>query len=101
MFRRLEQSLRETGTIKLTAQVNAGHPRTVQTPANEGDIDSALEREQCRSIRDIALELGLSQMNVLEILHDDQLYPYKHSRSAHLFPDDCPLRMQFCEWLLH
>jgi hypothetical protein len=97
MFRRLEQRLRGT----TTALVNAGRPRTVRTPANEDDIISAVEREPWRSSRDIARELGLSQPRVLEVLHGDQLHPYHYSRSAHLVPDDRPLRMQFCEWLRH
>jgi hypothetical protein len=102
VFRRLEQRLCETGSvIPHTALANSGLPRTVRTPANEDAIIAALEREPWRSSRDIARELGLSQLRVLEVLHADQLHPYHYSRSAHLFADDHPLRMQFCEWLRH
>jgi hypothetical protein len=87
VFRRLEQCLRETGSVTPTALVNAGRPRTVRTPANEDAILAAVEREPWRSSRDIVRELGLSQPRVLEILHDDQLHPYHYSRSTHLFPD--------------
>jgi hypothetical protein len=45
MFRRLEQRLRETGSVTPTALVNAGLPRTVRTPANEDAIIVAVERE--------------------------------------------------------
>jgi hypothetical protein len=99
MFRRLEQRLRDTGSVTPTALMNAGRPRTVRTPANEDAIIAAVEREPWRSSRDIARELGLSQPRILEVLHDDQLHPYHNSRSAHLFPDDRSLRKQFCEWL--
>jgi hypothetical protein len=78
VFRRLEQGLRETGSVTPTALVNAGRPRTVQTPANEDDIITVVEREPWRSSRDIARELGLSQQRVLEVLHDDQLHPYHY-----------------------
>jgi hypothetical protein len=62
-------------------------------------VHIAVGREPWESSRDIALELGLSQPSVLEVFHDDQLHPYHCSRRAHLFSDDHPLLMQFCEWL--
>jgi hypothetical protein len=99
VFRRLEQRLRETGSVTPTALVSAGRPRTIRTPANEDAITAAVGREPWRSSRDIARESGLSQQRVLEVLHDDQLQPYHYSRSAYLFSDDRPRRMQFCEWL--
>jgi hypothetical protein len=43
MFRRLEQRLRETGSVTPAALVNAGRPRTVRTPANEDAITAAVE----------------------------------------------------------
>jgi hypothetical protein len=76
VFRRLEQRLRETGSLTPTALVNAGRPPTVRTPANEDDTTAAVEREPWRSSRDIARELGLSQPRVFEVLHDDQVRPY-------------------------
>jgi hypothetical protein len=84
VFRRLEQRLHETGSVKPTALMNAGRPRTVRTPANEDAIISAVEREPWRSSHEIERELGLSQPGVLEVLHEDQLHPYHYSRSAHI-----------------
>jgi hypothetical protein len=60
LFRRLQQRLRETGSVTPTALVNAGRPRTVRTPGNEDLIIAAVEREPWRSSRDISQELGLS-----------------------------------------
>jgi hypothetical protein len=74
-FRRLEQRLRETGSVTPTVFVNASRPQTLQTPANEDAIIAAVEREGWRSSSDIARELGLSQPRVLEVLHDDELHP--------------------------
>jgi hypothetical protein len=96
VFRRLEQRLRETGSVTPVALVNAGRPRTVRTPANEDAIIAAVEK-----LTRYRTRIGLSQPRVLEVLYDDQLHPYHYSRSAHLSPDDRPLRMQFCEWLRH
>ena len=50
-----------------------------------------------RSLRDFVLELGLYQPRVLELLHDDLLYPNRYSWSYLRFADDRSLRM---EWLL-
>jgi hypothetical protein len=52
-----------------------------------------------RSSRDIPRELGLTQTQVLKVLHEDQLHPHYCSRSAHLCPNDRSLRMQLPEWL--
>jgi hypothetical protein len=95
VLRRLEQGLRETGSLTPTALVNAGRSRTVRTPANEDGIIAAVEREPWISSRDIAWELEISQPRVLEVLHDDQLHLYHYSRSAHLFSDDRPLQTQY------
>jgi hypothetical protein len=56
---------------------------------------------QCRSLRDIARDLELSQPRDFEIFNDDELHPYYYSRSSYLFPDVRPLRMHFCELLRH
>jgi hypothetical protein len=96
VFRRLEQHFRETGSVTPTALVNAGRPRTVRTPANKDAIISAVKREPWRCSREITRDLGLFQPRVLEVLNEDELHPYHYSQSSHLFPDDRPLRMQFC-----
>jgi hypothetical protein len=96
VFRRLEQRLRGTGSIKPTALVNAGRPRTARILDNKDAIIAAVEGEPWRGSCDIALELGLSRPRILEIFHDVQLHPYHYSRSAHLFPDDRILRMHIC-----
>jgi hypothetical protein len=75
VFRRSEQLLRETGRETSTAHVDTGHPLTVRTPVNKGSTAAALELEPWKRSRCIALELGLFQPRVLEVLHDDQLHP--------------------------
>jgi hypothetical protein len=58
--------------------------------------DSSWGGEPWRIWPDITRELRLSEPRV-----PDQLGRHKCSQSAHLFPDDWPLQMQFCEWLWH
>jgi hypothetical protein len=97
MFLRLQQRLCETISVTLATHLNGGRPRTVRTPVNEYVIIAAVKREPWRSSRVISHEFGPSQPRVLEVLHGDQLHPYHHSWRADFFPDDRPLRMQFCE----
>jgi hypothetical protein len=97
VFRRLEQRLRETGSVNPAALVNGGRPQTTRTPASEDAIFAAVEREPRGISRDITRELRPSQPRVLEVPHHDQLHPYHYSWSAHLFPDDHLLRIQLCK----
>jgi hypothetical protein len=62
-FRRLEQRLRDTGSVTPRANVNASGDATV----------GAVEREPWRGLRDIAREPVASQPRDLEVLHDAQL----------------------------
>jgi hypothetical protein len=75
--------LRETGSVPTAAHLNPGRPRTVRTPANENATITAVRR----------------QRQVFERIYDYQLHTYHYSRSAYPFPNDRPLRKQFCEWL--
>jgi hypothetical protein len=83
------------------AHMNAGHPSTLHTPANEHAVTAAVGQEPWRSSCDNSQDMGLSHPRVPKVLHDDQLHPCYYSRNAHLFPDDCPLWMQYYEWLRH
>ena len=47
-----------------------------------------MERAPWRSPRDAALELELSQLRVLELLHYDGRQPYHYTRREYLFPND-------------
>jgi len=56
VFRRLEQRLRETGSVNPTAHVNGGRPQTVWSQADEDAITADTGREPWNSL-DIAREL--------------------------------------------
>jgi hypothetical protein len=64
-------------------------------------IIAAVKWEPRWSSNHLALELELSQPSVLKVRHNNQLHPYHYLWSTHLFLDNHPLCMQFCEWLQH
>jgi hypothetical protein len=57
--------------------MNASRHRTVRTPANY--------MPSLQLWNDVVLESGLFQLRVLQILHDNQMHPYQHSRSTRLY----------------
>jgi hypothetical protein len=79
-------------SMRPTALVNAGHPQTIWTQANEVTIIAAMERESLRSSCNIAQDLGVSQPRFLGMLLD-HLDPCHFWWKAHLFPDSCPLHL--------
>jgi hypothetical protein len=95
VYRRWEQRLRETGSVKPTAVLKAGPSRTVRRPANEDAIIAAVEQEPWRSSRDITRELGVSKPRVHQLLHDSCIHTTHYTRSEFLFYDDWPLCMKF------
>jgi hypothetical protein len=74
--------------------VNAGHPRTLRTPVFEDAIIAAVERESC-SPHDIARELGLIQLRIVEVRIAD-LNPYD-SRNARLLLGGCPEHLLYMQ----
>jgi hypothetical protein len=76
VVRRLGQRLLELESVGLMPTALMNFPPTGCTAqANQSAIIVAVEREPWRSSRDIALDLGLSQLRVFEVLFDDQLEP--------------------------
>jgi len=68
--------------------VKADRSRILRTSAKEDAIIAAVERGPWRSPRDIVLELELSQLKVLELLHYDRRQPHRYTWKEYLFPDD-------------
>jgi len=87
VFRRWKRCFRETGSVVPVIVVNAGRPRTLQTPICEDAIIADVERKPCNP-HDIARELGLFQPRVVEVRIDD-LNPYNDSRNARLLLGGC------------
>jgi hypothetical protein len=66
---------------RLWMQIN---PRIIRTPASGYAVIAAMKRELCSSSGDIAWELGLLRLRIIDVFHDDLLHPYDFSRNAHL-----------------
>jgi len=66
----------------LTAGVKAGRPQTAGTTTNTDAIIAAVEIELCIRSQDIAREIGLTQMRVVEVHLDRPLDPQYTSLSA-------------------
>ena len=77
---------------------NAGGPLTIKTRNNNSSCGTRAVQEfmQCRTIT-----RTVTTVRVLEILRDHQLHPHHNPLDAHLFPDERPLRKQFCKLLRH
>lgn len=72
----LKQHLHEAGSVTPIAHVNAGRAQTMRMPANEDPIIVTVEWDSWKSSHDITWELRLSQLRVIEVLHDNQMQPY-------------------------
>jgi hypothetical protein len=64
-----------TGSVTPMADVNSGRHILYGHQPMKMPLSTAVERDPLRSSPDIVWELRLSQLRVLEVLHDDQLHP--------------------------
>ena len=95
MFQRLDQLLRERGSLRPNMS-KTGRPRSL-TPDVEEAILGLVEDEPSINSREITCCVELNQSNVLQILHEQLLYPFHPQRVQCLNPEDYPQRRQFCE----
>jgi hypothetical protein len=100
VFRRLDDTIRETGNVIPTPPLDRGRPRTRRTPSHEEMVLDTVAQNPCRSTRGTARELGVEHRAVHFILQDEDLYPYHYSRIEGLMPHDYHHRLQYCEWFL-
>lgn len=99
-FTKLHIRLQETGTFAKSKNI-IGRPRTVRNPQLENQILQIIDQHPETSTRNIADEVNVSNKTVWNILKDNLLYPYHIQRVQHLLPTDYPLRIQYCQWILH
>jgi hypothetical protein len=64
------------------------------------EILQAVEKEPNVSCRRLALRMGVSSFTIWRTLHEYRLHPYHLQRVQPLKPEDPPLRIAFCQWLL-
>lgn len=93
-FQNTFQALRETGSVP-----KANSEREKFNNAQDVVLNAAANNPKT-SVRRISTEVGISSAQVWRILHHDGLYPYHLQKVQHLKPQDFPIRLQFCNWLL-
>jgi hypothetical protein len=74
--------------------------RVAHTPQNEEAVLQAFEEDDTLSIRSAASMFNISKSTTQRIPKDNRQHVYHYTRVQNLLPEDRPLRVQFCEWLL-
>jgi hypothetical protein len=97
VFRRLDERMRETGSVLPTLPLDRGRSRTRRTPALEEMILDMVTQNLCCSARGIARGLGVEHRAVHLILQDEDLYQYHYARVQGLMPHDYHHHLQYCE----
>ena len=100
-FLRLIQRGRETGNLRPRPGQHGGVIRPRHIFNLEEEILHVIEEQPGISTRTIAAQFGLSQSTVWRTLRHELLHPFHVQRVQALIPRDYPLRVNFCEWLLH
>lgn len=99
LFERVNQRIRETGSVKITRPDN-GAQRTVRTPEFEEEVLRQFEENPGVSTRAVAEPMNVSHVRVWEIVNEQLLHPYHRQKVQELGPDDYAPRVEFCEWFL-
>ena len=88
---------KETGSVK--DKERSGPKKTVTNEDMAANVLGAFSLSPKKSTRRMALEVGISQGSVMNILHQNRWHPYKLQMYQHLNEDDPDRRLEFCEWL--
>ena len=99
LFQRLDVRLRETGSL-LPSAADRGRPRTVRTVQFEEGVLAAIRDSPSTSTRAIARPRHTHHTNVLRVLQEEGMHPFKLQKVHHILPTDFPLRAAFCQWYL-
>jgi hypothetical protein len=92
VFLRLVNRARNTGNLVAQTEGVGGVTREARTPQNEEAVLQAFEEDGTLSIRSVA--------SMFDISKDNRQHADHYTRVQNLLPEDLPLRVQFCEWLL-
>ncbi|XP_050305414.1 uncharacterized protein LOC126742691 [Anthonomus grandis grandis] len=96
VFVNVDRTLRETGSFQV--QQERGRLRLARDGLEDAVMARIADNPQ-KSIRQVASEVGCSHGTVWNIFHDNNLHPFKLKKVQHLFPDDPPRRLHYCQWL--
>ena len=97
VFRRLANRLRQTGSVR-PMSINIRR-RLVRNEDNIINVLAYVEADPHLSLREIALDLGISVTSVLRILKDFKLHPYHVELHQALSETDFERRLDYCHWL--
>jgi hypothetical protein len=64
------------------------------------EVLELVARDPYTSCRKISRNIGVSHSTVWRILHSNLLYAFHIQTVQALTPNDYPLRIEFCQWLL-
>jgi hypothetical protein len=94
VFTRIHQTLCDTGCLPSFA-IQSERP-VVGTINTRENILEMVQRSPHLSTRRMASRIGVSRMQVLQTLHEENLYPYHDQMVQHLEPGDHAQRMDLC-----
>lgn len=101
VFRRLDQRLRETGSVKASHR-NAGRPRQRRTVQVEEQILDSVYVDPSISTRQLAATMNVpSHETVRAVLKENLLQPYHVVRVQPLYENDNIHRSNFCNMVLN
>lgn len=100
-FLRVVQRGRETGNLRPRPGQHGGAVRPRHILNMEEEILNIVEEQPGISTRTIAAQFRISQSTVWRTLRHALLYPFHVQRVQALLPRDLPVRVNFCEFLLH
>jgi hypothetical protein len=94
-LKRNTTQFRETSTLR--RKPGSGRRKDKRTPENIGIVQHAMEEAPTTSIRHLAQQVEVSYGTCQAILKNDlTLYPYRLKCVQELYPDDFPIRAEYC-----
>ena len=97
VFTRLKRTLRETGQLFVHHREVGVWRRNV---LDEERVLDHFEQNPGTSCRKAERHLHKSRRSIHRILKDTSHHPYHFRKVQQMFPQDYPLRQQFCHWIL-
>lgn len=99
LFARINQRLRETGSVEIK-RLDNGAQRTIRTPEFEEEVLRRFENNPAESTRAVADAMRVNHVSVWEVLHEQLLHPYRLQKVQELGLNDFIPRVEFCQWFL-
>ena len=97
VFTRLDITLRETGQVFVHHRQVGGRRRNNR---EEERVVNHFQQNPGTSCRQAERHLRKSKSSIHRIFKDTGHHPYPYTKVQQFFPQDYPLRQQFCRWIL-